>query len=121
MASSIVYHAYMKTQMTWAEEINSKADSALAQRGLAHMPARHSMMVQHIENLRRAALAPHKPRHGANKIQAHRCLCALAGVSVSSSMHGLAAEFLPELCVEGHWEHCVDPATGFDTQRFIRG
>ena len=110
----------MKTQMTWAEEINSKADSALAQRGLAHMPARHSMMVQHIENLRRAGLAPHKPQHGANKIQAHRALCALAGVSVSIGIHAFAAEFMHELCVEGHWEWCVDPATGFDTQVFIR-
>ena len=118
MAASIVYHSLMKNHMTWAEEINSKADSALAQRGLTDRIARHSMMVQHIENLRRAGLAPHKPRHGANKIQAHRCLCALAGVSVSNSMHGFAAEVLPERS-QGHWEWYVT-SEGFDAQRFVR-
>ena len=108
----------MKTQMTWAEEVNTKAELALEQRGLTHRLARHSMMVQHIEDLRRMALAPHKPRHGANKIQAHRCLCHLAGVSVSNSMHGFAAEFLPELS-QGHWEGFVTEE-GFEGQRFVR-
>jgi len=96
----------MKTQMTWAEEINSKADSALAQRGLTHRLARHSMMVQYIEDLRRAALAPHKPRHGANKIQAHRCLCHLVGVSVSIGLEAFAAEFQPHILQE-NWEWIV--------------
>ena len=106
MAAPIVYYAYMKNHMTWAEEINSKADSALAQRGLTDRPARHSMMVQHIEDLRRAALAPHKPRHGANKIQAHRALCALAGVSVSIGLEAWAAEFQPHI-LEKDWKWIV--------------
>ncbi len=114
----MLYYSRMKNETTWAEEINSKADSALAQRGLTDRLPRHSMMVQHIEDLRRAALAPHKPQHGANKIQAHRCLCHLAGVSVSNSMHGFAAEFLPELS-QGHWEGFVTEE-GFEGQRFVR-
>ena len=113
-----MYHAYMKNQMTWAQEVNSKADAALAQRGLTDRPAGHSMMVQYIEDLRRAALAPHKPRHGANKIQAHRCLCHISGVSVSIGLESFAAEFMPELR-KGHWEWYVTEK-GFDSQRFVR-
>ena len=113
-----MYHAYMKNQMTWAQEVNSKADAALAQRGLTNRLARHSMMVQHIEDLRRAALAPHKPRHGANKIQAHRCLCHISGVSVSIGLESFAAEFMPELS-EGHWEWFTT-SKGFESQRFIK-
>ena len=92
-----MYHAPMKNQMTWAEEINHKADTALAQRGLTGRPAGHSMMVQYIEDLRRAALAPHKPREGGLKIAAHRVLCNLLGVPVTIGLEAWAAEFQPHI------------------------